>query len=105
MHIHKSCYTLRPVNIDNNNYTNLHVHVFWTKEQHNYYFQLHARTALAYRVSLVEELDRLWYVHLILPEVIERPLYQHTLLLVILDQLVPKRMLSVRACVCVCVCV
>ena len=46
-----------------------------------------------YRVSLVEKLDGFWYVHLILSEVVEWSLHQHTLLLVVLDQLVPQRML------------
>ena len=54
-----------------------------------------------YRVSLVEEFDRFWYVHLILPEVVEWSFHKHTLLLVLLDQLVPKRMLcSVCECEC-----
>ena len=44
-------------------------------------------------------------MHFILSEVIEWSLYQHTLLLVVLDQTVPKRVLYVCVCVCVCVCV
>jgi hypothetical protein len=51
---------------------------------------------LTYRVSLIFEFDGFWYVHLVLPEVVEWSLYKYTLLLVLLDQLIPKRML----CVC-----
>ena len=49
--------------------------------------------ASTYRVSLVEEFDGFWYVHLVLSEVVEWSLHQHAWLLVVLDQQIPKRML------------
>jgi len=49
-----------------------------------------------HRVDGVDELAWLAELHEALPQVVERPLHQHLLLLVVVQQVVPQRLLGQR---------
>ena len=54
----------------------------------------------SHRVPFAEQLAGLGQVHLILPEAVQSALHQQLLLLVVLDQLVPERVLGREGCTC-----